>query len=90
MGNTITLEGAEEDLEYEFVNPESGAVDITVSGFQEQLSTVDSQSFSLFANVTGLAPGEHEIELTAEGPEDIEWELTNNTVTIQIQEKIPA
>ncbi|TYR73315.1 YbbR-like domain-containing protein [Rossellomorea vietnamensis] len=90
MGNTITLEGADEDLEYEFVNPESGAVDITVSGFPEQLGTVDSQSFSLFADVTGLAPGDHEIELTAEGPEDIEWELTNTTVTIQIQEKIPA
>ncbi|WP_168413232.1 CdaR family protein [Bacillus salacetis] len=90
MGNTITLEGAEEDMEYEFIEPESGTVDITVSGFKDQLDTVDSESFSLFANVTGLAPGEHEIEVKAEGPEDIEWELTNNKVTIQIQEKIPA
>ncbi|MGM0846785.1 MAG: CdaR family protein [Bacillota bacterium] len=90
MGNNITLEGAEEDLEYEFLDPESGTVDITVSGFKERLDTVDSQSFSLFANVTGLAPGEHEIEVEAEGPEDIEWKLPNNTVTIQIQEKIPA
>jgi YbbR domain-containing protein len=90
MGNSITLEGAEEDLEYEFLDPETGTVDITVSGFSEQLDSVDSQSFSLFANVTGLAPGEHEIEIVAEGPDDIEWELTNNKVTIQIQEKIPA
>lgn len=90
MGNTITLEGAEEDMEYEFINPVSGAVDITVSGFREKLDAVDSESFSLFANVTGLAPGEHEIEIKAEGPEDIEWELTKNKVTIQIQEKIPA
>ncbi|EDL64468.1 CdaR family protein [Bacillus sp. SG-1] len=90
MGNTITLEGAEEDMEYEFINPVSGAVDITVSGFREKLDAVDSESFSLFANVTGLAPGEHEIEIEAEGPEDIEWELTKNKVTIQIQEKIPA
>jgi YbbR domain-containing protein len=90
MGNTITLEGAEEDMEYEFTDPETGTVDITVSGFKEKLDTVDSESFSLFANVTGLAPGEHEIEIEAEGPEDIEWELTNNKVTIQIQEKIPA
>jgi YbbR domain-containing protein len=90
MGNSITLEGAEEDLEYEFLDPETGTLDITVSGFSEQLDSVNSQSFSLFANVTGLAPGEHEIEVVAEGPDDIEWELTNNKVTIQIQEKIPA
>ncbi|WP_456272734.1 CdaR family protein [Bacillus sp. AK031] len=90
MGNSITLEGAEEDLEYEFLDPETGTVDIRISGFSEQLDSVNSQSFSLFANVTGLAPGEHEVELVAEGPDDIEWELTNNKVTIQIQEKIPA
>jgi YbbR domain-containing protein len=90
MGNTITIEGAEEDMEYEFIDPELGSVDITVSGFKEQLDTVNTESFSLFADVTGLAPGEHEIELEAEGPEDIEWELTNKKVTIQIQEKIPA
>ncbi|WP_421382721.1 YbbR-like domain-containing protein [Bacillus salacetis] len=90
MGNTITLEGAEEDMEYEFINPESGSVDITVSGFKEQLDAVNSESFSLLANVTGLTPGRHEVEIEAEGPEDIEWELTNNKVTIQVQEKIPA
>jgi YbbR domain-containing protein len=90
MGNTITLEGAEEDMEYEFISPESGAVDITVSGFKEKLDAVNSESFSLLANVTGLTPGQHEIEIEAEGPEDIEWELTNKKVTIQIQEKIPA
>ncbi|WP_409252568.1 YbbR-like domain-containing protein [Bacillus sp. SCS-153A] len=90
MGNAITLEGAEEDMEYEFLNPASGAVDITVSGFKEDLNGVDSDSFSLVANVSGLTPGEHEIEIEVEGPENIEWELTKNKVTIQIQEKIPA
>ena len=38
-------------------------------------------------DLSGLAPGDHDVNLKVEGPNDVSWELSNKTVKIRLTEK---
>ncbi|WRP06796.1 CdaR family protein [Rossellomorea aquimaris] len=86
-GLEITPQGLAEEYEYAFMSPEEGVVDVAMKGQNAQMSKVTKEDFSLALDLSGLEPGEHEVEIEAEGPEDIEWTLSQQTVKVEIKEK---
>jgi YbbR domain-containing protein len=86
-GIEITPQGLPDDYEYSIMTPESGMVDVTLKGQNEEVSKVKKEDFTLALDLSGLEPGEHEVEIEAEGPENVEWTLTQKTVKVEIKEK---
>jgi YbbR domain-containing protein len=86
-GLEITPQGLPEEYEYTIMSPEEGVVDVALKGQNAQVSKVTKEDFSLALDLSGLEPGEHELEIVAEGPEDIEWTLSQRTVKVEIKEK---
>jgi YbbR domain-containing protein len=86
-GLEITPQGLAEEYEYTIMSPEEGLVDVALKGENAQVSKVTKDDFSLALDLSGLEPGEHEVEIEAEGPEDIEWTLSQQTVKVEIKEK---
>ncbi|WP_175986403.1 YbbR-like domain-containing protein [Bacillus sp. Marseille-Q1617] len=86
-GLELTPEGLGEEYEYTILTPENGAVDATLKGENGVVEKVTKEDFNLALDLTGLEPGEHEVEIDAEGPENIDWTLSQDTVKIQIKEK---
>ncbi|MGM0754267.1 MAG: CdaR family protein [Bacillota bacterium] len=86
-GLEITPQGLAEEYEYTIMSPEEGLVDVALKGENAQVSKVTKDDFSLALDLSGLEPGEHEVEIVAEGPEDIEWTLSQQTVKVEIKEK---
>jgi YbbR domain-containing protein len=86
-GIEITPQGLPDDYEYSIMTPESGVVDVTLKGQNEEVSKVKKEDFTLALDLSGLEPGEHEVEIEAEGPENVEWTLTQKTVKVEIKEK---
>ncbi len=78
--------GLSNDYEYSVLSPEDG-VDITLEGFKEELDEITKEDFTLNLDLTGLEPGEHEVEISASGPEGLAWSLSQNNITVQIREK---
>lgn len=86
-GLEITPQGLAEEYEYTIMSPEEGVVDVALKGQNAQVSKVTKEDFSLALDLSGLEPGEHEVEIEAEGPEDVEWSLSQQTVKVEIKEK---
>ena len=76
-----------DDYEYTIMSPENGVVDVSLKGQNEEVNKVTKEDFSLALDLSGLEPGEHEVEIDAEGPDNVEWTLSQKTVKIEIKEK---
>lgn len=89
-GVPLNLGGVGEEYDYTIVSPKSEEVDIVVSGYSEELAALSTEDFILDLNLADLEPGEHKVEIDATGPENVKWELSTKTVTVQIKEKTTA
>jgi YbbR domain-containing protein len=86
-GLELTPEGLGEEYEVTILEPEGGAVDATLTGENGEVEKISKEDFNLALDLTGLEPGEHEVEIDAKGPESVDWTLSQDTVKIQIKEK---
>ncbi|BCB02034.1 CdaR family protein [Bacillus sp. KH172YL63] len=86
-GLEIKPEGLGDDYDYMIMSPEGGVVDVALKGQNGEVDNVTKEDFSLALDLSGLEPGEHEVEIDADGPDNIEWTLSHKTVKIEIKEK---
>ncbi|WP_064091701.1 CdaR family protein [Rossellomorea aquimaris] len=86
-GLKLTPQGLGEEYEYTIVSPEAGSVDVSLKGRSDEVGKITKDDFTLDLDLSGLEPGEHEVEIDAAGPENIDWNLSQKTVRIQIKEK---
>jgi YbbR domain-containing protein len=86
-GLELKPEGLDEEYEVSIITPKDGAVDATLKGENGAIDAITKDDFNLALDLTGLEPGEHEVEINAEGPENVDWTLSEQTVKIQIKEK---
>ncbi|CAN7594730.1 CdaR family protein [Rossellomorea sp. LjRoot5] len=86
-GIELKPEGLADDYEYTIMEPENGVVDVALKGENEEVSNVKKEDFSLALDLSGLEPGEHEVEIEADGPENVEWTLSQKKVKVEIKEK---
>lgn len=80
----IEIKGLAEQYSVVFADPENGAVDLTMIGEKETLNGLTAADFIMSIDVGSLAEGEHDVEIKADGPENVEWKLEKNTAKISI------
>ncbi|WP_404447013.1 YbbR-like domain-containing protein [Sutcliffiella horikoshii] len=83
----IQLIGLSEGLELEFIDPETGLMDLTVLGAPSTLEGVNSTDMEMYINVTDLNPGEHEVPLEINGPQNVSWDLPKRNVKFRLIEE---
>lgn len=83
----IQFIGLSEGLELEFIDPETGLMDLTVLGAPSTLEGVNSNDMEMYINVTDLNPGEHEVPLEINGPQNVSWDLPKRNVKFRLIEE---
>lgn len=81
----IELENLNSDFTSSFLNPETGHLDIVISGYQSDLVDISASDFQLSVDLEGLEDGEHELPITAVGPTGLEFSLGSEEVLIEVQ-----
>ena len=79
--------GLSEGLELEFIDPETGLMDLTVLGAPSTLEGVNSSDMEMYINVTDLNAGEHEAPLEINGPQNVSWDLPKRNVKFRLIEE---
>jgi YbbR domain-containing protein len=83
----VSSTGMNENYTMQFLSPANGMVDLTVMGTSNSLKAISANDFNILMDLSGLAPGDHDVNLKVEGPNDVSWELSNKTVKIRLTEK---
>ena len=79
--------GIAEQLQIEFVDPENASLNVDVYGAQSVLDDVKAEDIQLYIDVAEYETGEYEVEIEADGPENISWELPQTKATVIITDK---
>ena len=58
---------------------------LTVKGKPEQVNQLNKSDFQLFVDASGAKEGENQMTVTVNGPENIEWSLSSNNITLQVE-----
>ena len=85
-GIPITIEGMDE-ANVTFGSPRSGEIDIVATGSNKLINDLKKTDVSASINLNGLTEGEHDIDITLQGPDNIELEpsTAKATVTVEIE-----
>ncbi|MCM3455717.1 CdaR family protein [Heyndrickxia oleronia] len=83
----VSSTGMNENYTMQFLSPANGMVDLTVMGKSNSLKAISANDFNILMDLSGLAPGDHDVNLKVEGPNDVSWELSNKTVKIRLTDK---
>src|SRR5699024_139722 len=71
----IEIDNLANGLTSSFIDPESGTIDILVSGYQSDLADISSSDFQLMVDLDGVEDGEHQLTVDAEGPDNLDFSL---------------
>ncbi len=79
----------EDQYNITFITPEDGAVSMEVSGDAAFLESLKASDITISVDITGLKAGEHQVTMNVEVPEEVSWELPDDSkiVTIALAEK---
>lgn len=83
----ININGLSEGFNLSFQDPPSGKTSLTVTGTNEEIEKIMDSNFQLSIDAASLTEGEQEVQIQVSGPEKIDWNLTNKTARIIVQEK---
>ena len=83
-GIPIDIEGMDE-ADVTFIKPEQASVDITVTGSEELIKDLKKEDLKAFIDLSGLTEGEHDIDITVEGPDDIELDPSPEEITVKVE-----
>ncbi|WP_455661504.1 CdaR family protein [Pradoshia sp.] len=86
----IEIIGLDEDqYSITFITPEDGSVSMEVSGEASFLESLKASDITISVDITGLKAGEHQVTMNVEVPEEVHWELPDDSkiVTIALAEK---
>ncbi|GIN63328.1 hypothetical protein J27TS8_33210 [Robertmurraya siralis] len=83
----IGIEGLSNSYEAVFREPANGSTSLTLSGSSGDIASLSASSFRLFIDASNLEPGEHEVKIQVDGPNNVEWKLARETVKILITQE---
>lgn len=81
---SIEAENLDDGQEVSFVEPENEEMDITVTGTQEDVSSLSASDLSAVIDAEELSAGEHDVPVTIESPDNVETEGEFDQVTVEI------
>ena len=83
----IQLEGVADNHKVSIKQPSNGIISLKVVGTSAELTEISEADFQVVANVTDLSLGDHEVEVSVDGPKEVSWELADQSINISITEK---
>ncbi|MED1607598.1 CdaR family protein [Cytobacillus kochii] len=86
-GMPITITGLDDQYDVTFQSPDEGETSLKVSGNEKDMNSLSKGDFILSIDVSGLDPGEHEVNIQLDAPLGVESQLESETATINITEK---
>ncbi|MEA1854765.1 CdaR family protein [Cytobacillus sp. FSL W7-1323] len=86
-GMPITITGLDDQYDVTFQSPDEGETSLKVSGNEKDMNSLSKGDFTLSIDVSGLDPGEHEVNIQLDAPLGVESQLESETATINITEK---
>ncbi|MEK5108278.1 CdaR family protein [Cytobacillus sp. FSL K6-0129] len=86
-GMPITITGLDDQYDVTFQSPDEGETSLKVSGNEKDMNSLSKGDFTLSIDVSGLNPGEHEVNIQLDAPPGVESQLESETAIINITEK---
>lgn len=80
----IKVIGMPNVLKAEFISPIDGTVNIELVGAPSILKDVDESDLDIYIDVADLSSGQHEVDISVNGPTNIKWNLSTNKATIEL------
>ncbi|MGJ7922806.1 CdaR family protein [Neobacillus sp. LXY-4] len=84
---SIKPEGLGEAYDILFRDPLNGKISFSISGSSETVRRLTAADFDVSVNVTNLGEGEHEVPITANGPNNVTLRLEKDLAKITIVKK---
>lgn len=82
----ISVNGLDEKYKSTLLNPENGLVTLTVVAEPDIIGKLAKSDFTVSVDASGVvAEGENVYPVTVEGPENLQWTLSEEEVTIRIE-----
>ncbi|HLS59661.1 MAG TPA: CdaR family protein [Virgibacillus sp.] len=79
----IDLE-SDEGQNVSFITPTAPLMSITVEGSEKNVSKVKANDFQISIDLKGLSEGEHDVPLSIDGPDNVEYSSEYEQVTVDI------
>ncbi|MFT8320039.1 MAG: CdaR family protein [Bacillus sp. (in: firmicutes)] len=80
----INIKGLGENLEGTITSPKNESTNVEVTAKDSILNGMKASDFSIYVDVTGLKEGDHEVQVSVDGPDDASWELGSETASVSI------
>ncbi len=80
----IKVIGMPNALKAEFISPSDGTVNIELVGAPSILKDVDESDLDIYIDVADLSSGQHEVDISVNGPKNIKWNLSTNKATVEL------
>lgn len=80
----IKAVGLSENKQLEFIDPESGVLDVKILGVSSVIKDIKASEIELYVNLSDLSDGEHEVDVQVNGPQNITWSLQQEKVKVKI------
>lgn len=74
-----------DDLTINFVNPDKPHINITATGIDSLIKDLAKKDIIASIDIGNLEAGEHKVDLTITGPDDIDFKPERKSVTIQLE-----
>ncbi|SES37711.1 YbbR-like domain-containing protein [Salisediminibacterium halotolerans] len=83
----IMIAGLNQDQSAAFIDPETGEVNLTVSGSESLLDRIERSDIEAYVEAEDLEAGEHTLPLVVQGPQNAGFQEEGTDVTIAIEEE---
>ncbi len=81
----VEVENHQENQTITFIEPEDQTINITVTGTESSLADVTKGDFSASIDVQEAEEGESSVPIEVDGPENLDWQLSNEEAQIRIE-----
>ena len=80
----------EEKYGAKILEPSNGMIDMAIEGEESIINSLKASDFDVFIDVGELNVGSHNVALMVNAPDQVHWELPNNskTIKVEISEKV--
>ncbi|QHE50736.1 YbbR-like domain-containing protein [Pontibacillus sp. HMF3514] len=81
----LEVENLQQDQSITFITPEDQTINITVTGTESSLADLSAEDFTAFIDVQDAETGESSVPIEVDGPENLDWQLSNEEAQIRIE-----
>ncbi|MEK3936881.1 CdaR family protein [Sporosarcina sp. FSL W7-1349] len=82
----VEVKGLDEKFKSSYQKPQNGSVSLSVTGEKSVVDQMASSDFNVYVDASGAeAEGELTLPVSVDGPEQVQWKLSEEKVTMKIE-----